>query len=179
MNKQKEKLYRKENKRVLNHRSNDPGSEYRYERNSKAMNNFEGTHKSIKRTRGGYDYTPLYKFLLSKVGSNWDEVFAEAVSRIDKQEPIWHLVELDPGTPGVRGSDTTIVRLGESTMYSALTVNEDRILVKIDPSARPFPPSCKCCTHTFNGKVLPYIEEPKRTEIIEKLLNEEKKEKKN
>ena len=174
MNREKEKLYRKENKRALHHRSNDPGSEYRYERHSKVMNNFEGTHKSIKRTRGGYDYTPLYRFLLSKVGSNWDEVSSEAVSRVDIQEPIFYMVCLEPnGAHESKRKSSGVVRIGESSQYSQLTVNEDGILIKVNPDAVPIPPSCRCCTHTFNGKVIKYVEEPKRSEIVDKILKKD------
>jgi len=151
MNREKKPLYRKENKRALHHRSNDPGSQYRYERNSKAMNKFEGTHKSIKRTRGGYDYTPLYMFLLSKVGSKWDEVFSEAVSRLDKEDPIWDMVMLDLTEKyKYKKIGHGIARI-ENAQYHSLTV-VDGILVKIDPEAKPYPASCSCHTHTFNGK---------------------------
>ena len=33
----------------------------------------------------GLDYTPLYKFLLFKVGRKWDEVYSEAIARLDKK----------------------------------------------------------------------------------------------
>ena len=82
MNRQKEQLYRKYNKLAIGFHKNDRGGEYKRERSSKEMKNFEGTHKPIGKTQGGYDYTPLFRFLLSKVGQNWDNVFSEAVSRL-------------------------------------------------------------------------------------------------
>ena len=146
MQREKQPLYRKYNKLALNFRTNHPGSEYRYERNTKKMNNFEDTHKSIKSTHGGYDYTPLFKFLLSKVGKSWDEVHSEAVSRLDRQEPIFWMVDLD-----VDEETSGTVRIGEASQYSRLMV-VDGILVKVDNNAQPYPASCTCCTHSFNGK---------------------------
>ena len=45
--------------------------------------------------RHGYDYTPLFKFLLSRAGKNWDDVYSEAISRLDQEEPIWWMVAPD------------------------------------------------------------------------------------
>ncbi|WP_417700851.1 hypothetical protein [Pseudophaeobacter sp.] len=42
------------------------------------------------------DHTPLYKFLLSKVGQDWDDIYSEAVAWLDKDEPIFRLVALQP-----------------------------------------------------------------------------------
>ncbi len=142
----KEPLYRKYNKVARGFHHNAPGGEYRYERNSKAMNNFEATHKSIHRTRAGYDYTPLFRFLLSKVGQNWDDVFSEAVSRLDKQEPVFWLVDLN-----LENNDDGVVRIGEHSYYSKLTV-KDGLLTRADEAAEAPAKSCTCCTHTFNGK---------------------------
>ena len=172
MNREKEKLYRKENKNCIRYHG-DNGSDYKYDRHTKKMNNFEGTFKGIKKVQRGMDYTPLYKFLLSKVGQNWDQVHSEAVSRLDKEDPIWNLVILNPDEPSMyRDLKYGLVGCGENSFYNSLTVNEDRILVKINPDAKPYPPSCRCCTHTFNGKVIPFIEEPRAQEIRDKLNRE-------
>lgn len=184
MNRKKQPLYRRENKRALNHRTNDPGSEFRYERNTKVMDNFEGTHKSIKKTQGGQDYTPLFMFLLSKVGKPWAEVHSEAVSRLDTQEPIFWMVNLETNE-NTRGT----VRIGEASQYSRLTV-KDGILVKVDENAQPYAASCTCCTHSFNGKPFQrlsksfvedlkrYAARPKDEEIdYDNLLREGKKKK--
>lgn len=148
MNSAKPPLYRKHNKLayLFRHRS-APGS-FRHDRNTKALQRFEGSHRSMARSREGYDYTPLYRFLLSKVGHNWDDVFSEAVSRLDKQEPVFRLVDLHyhTGMPGT-------VRLGENSYYTRLTVH-DGILVVADPHAQPPEKRCTCCTWTFNG--VPY-----------------------
>jgi len=74
------------------------------------------------RSRVGYDYTPLFRFLLSKVGCSWDEVYSAALARLDKREPIFWLVDLHDPREGV-------VCVGESSYFSRLTV-VDGILVK-------------------------------------------------
>lgn len=143
---EKKPLYRTYNKLARGFHNNDPGGNYRHERNTKKAKNFEGSRKSIGYTRTGYDYTPLYMFLLSKVGQKWDEVYSEAVSRLDKDDAVWHMVDLN-----VDENSREIVWMGESSMYSALTVRNGR-LEKINPNAEPWGASCSCCTFTFNGK---------------------------
>lgn len=73
----------------------------------------------------------------------------EAVGRIDKEEALYHLVFLK------RKSAQEVVRTGESTYWSGLYVDDQGILrvVNLHINETSFPPSCKCCTHTFNGKV--------------------------
>lgn len=140
-------LYRKVNTRARNchHKT---GSEARYDRNTKS-----GLNKNMKQgVQRGLDYTPLYMFLLSKVGQDWDKVHREAVSRLDREEPIYYLVVRDKDYKSVMGRPT--VRCGESSLYSALYVDENNILQKVDPeytNEKMFP-TCDCCTHTFNGK---------------------------
>lgn len=153
MNRPKEKLYRKDNKKALNYHGRKGGS-FCYSRNSKAMQNFDSTHLSMSHKPLGMDYTPLYKFLLANVGKNWDDVFSEAKSRLDTSEPIFYLVHLTPRQYRFKEGIQIISQLGESTYYSTLTVNDDGILVKIDEDAEPPAPRCNCCTHTFNG--VPY-----------------------
>lgn len=153
MNRQKEPLYRKQNKLALSYIrcTNTITGSFRHERNTKAVKNFEGTHMPMNSINQGRDYTPLYKFLLSKVGCKWDEVYSEAVSRLDKTYPIFYLVILD-----VPEGRYPVVRIGEGTLYSMLTVNSEGILVKVDAEAGPMKPACTCCTHSFNGKPYKY-----------------------
>jgi len=91
--------------------------------------------------------TPLFRFLLSRVGADWDEVHSEAVSRLDKPDPIFWLVALRKDD----GKD--VVRVGESTYYSGLYVDEGNRLRVVAPEIGPesLEPSCPCCTHTLNG----------------------------
>ncbi len=146
MNRAKQPLYRKCNKTAHGFHLPRPNGHFRHERNTQAMERFEGTHMAMGETNIGFDYTPLFQFLLSKVGGIWDEIFSEAVSRLDKQEPVFWMVELDP-----RKMSRPIVRIGESSYYSKLTV-ADGVLVKIDPDAGPPAKSNTCCTFTFNGR---------------------------
>lgn len=147
---EKAPLYRKENKRAVHYRG-DIGGEYRYSRNTKKQKEGEFTHQGMKQGKQrGLDYTPLFKFLLSKVGKNWDEIHSEAVSRLDKEDPIFIMVAIKDEDK--KGS----FRYGESTYYSGLFVDENHILQKVKPelSINDFYPKCTCCTHTFNGIVV-------------------------
>ncbi|MCM5704558.1 hypothetical protein [Larsenimonas salina] len=100
--------------------------------------------KGIQR---GLDYTPLFRFLLAKVGCPWNEVHSEAVSRLDKKDPIHWLVAMD------YESAEEVIRVGESSYFSGLYVDEKRILRIVNPDIdeNTLEPLCKCCTHTFNG----------------------------
>ena len=151
----KEPLYRKENTRALNYRHNVPGGEFRYERHTKKMQNFEGHKKSMKKKDRGLDYTPLFKFLLSKVGENWDKVYSEAVSRLDKQEPIFWMVAIH------EDNKKNVVRIGENSQYSGLYVDNENLLQLVDPdiTINDIYPSCSCCTYSFNG--VPLTNKPK------------------
>lgn len=46
------------------------------------------------------------------------------------------------------------IRVGESTYYSSLYVDEKGLLQYVDKTIdhTTLEPSCNCCTHTFNGK---------------------------
>ena len=136
----KEPLYRKVNTRARGVR-HQFGGDYRSSRGNPTA---AGMANGIQR---GLDYTPLFRFLLSKVGENWDQIYSEAISRIDKQEPITWMVSksLD--------SANDYILVGESTYFSGLYIDEIGILRIVNPeldenSLKPF---CKCCTHTFNG----------------------------
>jgi hypothetical protein len=106
----------------------------------------QGMGKGGRRLRI-FDYTPLFRFLLSKVGCTWNDVYSEAVSRLDRPAPIFWLVALRPE------DEQGYVRVDESTFFSGLRVDESGKLQKVNPQLGPenFSPPCKCCTHTFNG----------------------------
>ncbi len=139
----KEPLYRKKNTKARGVHHNF-GSDAKYDRYTK-----KGISKSMKKdVERGLDYTPLYRFLLSKVGEDWDMVYSEAVSRLDSDEPIYHLVASDDS------QKKDYVRCGESSFYSGLFVDSDNKLQLVNPEFKneDLSPSCHCCTHTFNGK---------------------------
>jgi hypothetical protein len=151
MRPEKEPLYRKENKLVRNYRG-DKGGDFRHERHSKKMKEFEGSHRSMGGNKQrGLDYTPLYRFLVSRVGRDWDEVYSEAHSRLDKDEPIFLIVALEPA------DRRDAVRTGESSLWSGLYVDDNNILQKVNPdlTVDDFLQDCNCCTLTFNGQVAP------------------------
>lgn len=143
--KEKPPLYRKVNTTAhrVDHRL---GRDFRDGRTSLAGS--ESTrlpmHGKVQR---GRDYTPLYRFLLSRVGQPWDETQAEALARLDRAEPIFHLVALH------ENERQGCVRVGESSYFSGLWVDETGLLQKVDPSLGPdsLTPGCDCCPHTFNG----------------------------
>ena len=148
-----EPLYRKVNTlaRGVRHQS---GGEARWQRNTKA----EKAETDAGLTRGkmaqgvrrGLDYTPLFRFLLSKVGQDWDAVQAEAIARLDRPDPIYWLVAR------TEEARQTVVWLGESSRFSGLYVDDDNRLQKVAPdlTADDLEPLCRCCTHTFNGQRL-------------------------
>lgn len=151
--KQKEPLYRKDNKTAYGFRG-DKGGDYRHSRHTKATKQDklnEVSRQSIKsNVERGRDYTPLFRFLLSRVGENWDDVYSEAVSRLDKKDPIFWIVALFPE------KQREMVRVGESAYWSGLYVDEDNLLQIVNPhfTVDDLHPFCTCCTHTFNGVVV-------------------------
>ena len=83
------------------------------------------------------------------MGENWDDIFSEAKSRLDKTDPIFWMVAL-------REEDKKdYIRIGESSYFSGLHVDENGVLqlCNADLKAVDMKPFCDCCTHTFNGKL--------------------------
>ena len=148
---EKNPLYRKVNTTAHNVWRNSPGSHYRYERNTKAERRSEAARGSMHGIKHhGYDYTPLFRFLLSRVGGNWDEIYSEAVSRLNRPEPVFWLVARH------EHERRDIVGVGESSRYSGLYIDEHKRLQIVNPELRAgdMTPACTCCTHTFNGVVI-------------------------
>lgn len=143
----KSPLFRKVN--TTAHRPNvHVGGEYRDQRNTKREIESEAQRRPMHgKARKGLDYTPLFRFLLAKVGQPWREVHAEAVGRLDSEAPIYWLVALR------ENERQDYVRVGESSYYSGLFVDEAGLLQVVNPAIGPasLTPFCKCCTHTFNG----------------------------
>ncbi|EKB59127.1 hypothetical protein [Bergeyella zoohelcum] len=146
MNKPKSKLYRKVNTKTYNvsHCFGGDFSDSRHQRKSTSV-----TQGKMPKMKRGLDYTPLFRFLLSKVGQNWDEIFSEARSRLDKTDPIFWMVAMN------EQEKKDYVRVGESSYYSGLFVDENGILQIHNPNLKAVDmmPFCNCCTHTFNGKL--------------------------
>ena len=145
---EKNLLYRKINNRTWGVRRNDYTGQYRHQRNTKAEITNDAPRSSMHGTRRhGFDYTPLFRFLLSRVGRQWDGVFSEAIARLDRPEPVFWMVALHESERRER------LRLGESSYFSGLYVDDLGILQIVNPAltAQNMTPSCHCCTHTFNG----------------------------
>jgi len=135
------------------------GGDFSDVRNTKVQKRFDGSRQSMHgKQHRGLDYTPLFRFLLSKVGEEWDAVFSEAVARLDRSEPIFWIVARSE----LERKD--YVRLGESTYFSGLYVDEDGRLQPVNPDLGidDFYPACHCCTHTFNGVPFIHAYDPSR-----------------
>ena len=148
MNKEQSKLYRKVNTKARGVHHNF-GGDYRNSRHAKKETVEQTKGSMFGKKERGLDYTPLFRFLLSKVGCNWEEVFSEARSRLDRTDPVFWMVALQDA------EKKDNVRIGESSYYSGLYVDEDGILQITNPhlKALDMKPFCSCCTHTFNGKI--------------------------
>ncbi len=141
---EKEPLYRKVNTRTRGVRHG--GGEYKWLRHRKEES-VAGRGSTRAGKRNGRDYTPLFKFLISGVGRDWDEVYGEAVRRLDSPEPIFWLVARN------EAEKAAVVRATENTCFSGLFIDENNRLAVVDPDLRVenMVPSCACCTHSFNG----------------------------
>ncbi len=130
---------------------------YRYVRHNK--HGKKTTMKHAPNTGGNLDYTPLYRFLLSKVGKDWNAVYSEAVQRLPIEKPIWRIVEKDveiiEGAAKYKerqdGFVRAIIGTGESAFFHTLYIDENNLLQFIDKTAT-IKPTCTCCTWTLNGK---------------------------
>jgi hypothetical protein len=141
----KSPLYRSVNTRTHGVHHGD-GGEYRWSRHVRKEN--RSTRGSMHSGgRQGRDYTPLFRFLLARVGDDWSEVYSEAVSRLDRPDPIFWMVARS------EHDKKPYVRIGESSYYSGLYVDENNRLRRVDPdlTVEAMEPLCSCCTHTFNG----------------------------
>lgn len=98
----------------------------------------------------GWDYTPLFKYLLSKVGQPWNEVYKDVKPKVNSVVPIYWMVNRYKNKDELLG----YIRVGESTYYSSLYVDDKGLLQYVDKiiDHTTLEPSCNCCTHTFNGK---------------------------
>jgi hypothetical protein len=124
------------------------GGDFHEQRNGKAAALSDAQRLPMHgKARRGLDYTPLFGFLLSKVGADWNEVHAEAVARLDRPEPIFWLVARQAH------EEQGVVRVGESSYFSGLRIDGQGRLQRVNPSLGPGDPAptCGCCTHTFNG----------------------------
>ena len=124
------------------------GGDYRHQRHTKREAHSDATRQSMHgEVQRGLDYTPLFKFLLSRISCDWNSTHAEAVARLDRPEPIFWVVALH------EQDRKESVRIGQSSYYSGLYVDSAGKLQAVNPDLGPssLSPQCGCCTHTFNG----------------------------
>ena len=113
---QKPLLYRSVNTRTHGVRHGSC-SACRYKRHSKKAQRALSTRGSMhSHHQHGLDYPPLFRFLLSKVGHQWDNVFSEANARLDRPDPVFWMVALH------ESDKRDYVVLDENSYYSGLCV---------------------------------------------------------
>ena len=104
-----------------------------------------GKHNDIT---SGYDYTPLFHYLLKQVGRKWNEVYSEVIPRLNTTEPVFWMVDVK------HTSTYECFKYGEYTYFSKLYVDDDGILRKVNAELSNVMTRCDCHTHTFNGNVV-------------------------
>ena len=118
----RKKLYRR-----VNTKSHMPNDHYLKLESSYDRNTKKGISRSIKKKNNGVDCTPLYNFLLSSVGENWDKVHKEAISKLDGHtEEIFYMVKLHPEVKQLVRV-LSYMRCGNA-FYSTLIVDENGLL---------------------------------------------------
>jgi hypothetical protein len=70
----------------------------------------------------------LFYFLIKQIGKPWDDIFSEVCGRLDTTEPVFWLVALH------EHQQQDLVRIGESSFYPGLFVDENGILQQVNPS---------------------------------------------
>ncbi|OAT78726.1 MULTISPECIES: hypothetical protein [Mangrovibacter] len=149
------KLYRSVNT-TTRHRSNNPGAEYRWERNRKKVGEeLQAKRETMHgRQKRGRDYTPLFHFLIKQIGKSWDDIFSEVCGRLDTTKPVFWLVALH------EHQRRELVCIGESSFYPGLFVDGNGILQQVNPSitGKDVQVTCRCCTHTYIGEPVPQLD---------------------
>lgn len=145
MHKEKAPLYRRVNAKTYGVKHN--GGDFKDLRHAKNETRQQSRGSMHGKQQRGLDYTPLYHFLLSKVGMKWDDIYSEAKSRLITADPIFHIVAID------ESDKRDFVRTGESTYFSGMYIDGEGLLQITNPTltAKDMKPFCSCCTHTFNG----------------------------
>jgi hypothetical protein len=161
MNREKLPLYRKVNTTARTPHS-QRGGQFAWDRNTKrtevlAESGRLPMQKSKNRWAQGFDYTPLFRFLLSRVGKEWQATYTEAKARLDKEDPIWWIVRRPELDDHYAVNTTRLRRVGESSYYTGLHV-VDGVLEIEDKTVGPKDVQnsiyCLCCTYTLNGAVV-------------------------
>lgn len=117
----------------------------KWDRNTK-----KGIRKSLASKRwDDFDYTPLYNYLLTQIGEDFNVIHSYVQKRVNNINRIYDIIK--PSTYKL-----SYVRVSENAYYSALYIDEYNTLKKINPNfnIEHMYPFCSCCTHTFNNKIV-------------------------
>jgi len=148
VNRKKKPLYRKVNTRArgVHHFT---GGDFKHSRHAKRETREQVFGSMKRKVKRGLDYSPLFKYLLSKEGEKWDEVFKEASSRLDNPDTVFHMVAVQVS------EQQEFIRTGENSYTYGMFVDDDGILRIVNPDIKleDLDVYCGCCTHTFNGVV--------------------------
>lgn len=158
-------LYRKINRRPSIGRDLcNKGGKYKYDRHSKnsiiKFNEGVGYREKIKNSKNrsittGYDYTPLFMYLLKNIGKDFDLILKDIKPRLNRTEPIYWIVDLTITKEMIdNGLCIDYVRIGESSSYNRLWVDEENRLQKVNSKFSNRSKWDKCFTETHNGKVI-------------------------
>jgi hypothetical protein len=124
----KEKLYRKINKKSLSTKYYvKKGGEYSWKRSKVNCDLEYPMFESMKSKKLGRDYTPLYRFLESKIDQVWNDIYSECVKRLDTTDPIWWVV-VNSDLSIIKHNYNNIVRIGQGSYCQRLYINKDGIL---------------------------------------------------
>lgn len=107
------------------------------------------------------NYTPLFKYLLSQVGKNWDDVWKDVFPRVDGvSDPIrlmvinvnkhGNVIEVENKQPYFSYN----LRYYGYRTFSTLFVDENNILQYVDKNFRPHHDNLGMITKSFNAKAI-------------------------
>ena len=171
MTHEKKPLFRPENKTTIQTKYYiRRGGKHKHTRNTKEFKSFDGNRwKMHSKGNLGLDYTPLYNFLISSVGKNFDEVYAEACERMsglghNYKEEIFYCVEKNTYIENGNVYDSKgelvscIWRSGESSYHDKMFIDDNGVLrlvreFNIDKNTdSDLKLGCACHTHSVNGQ---------------------------
>lgn len=165
------KLYRTKGRNHYLPKYDDDKVHYRWLRNKKPIVDCDGNEilqsKMTRKNKDGYDYTPLYQYLIKSVGRDFDLICKEVYPRIEDRSKIWDIIEKEKiyFKDGVAyyllNNECVDVTVHNSFNHwygtqdwSALYIDDNNILQFVDKNYRNFVngKTCDWETVTLNGK---------------------------
>lgn len=189
----KKPLYRKVSKTTHNgfeHADYGYNERSRYARHTKRGIKKGMSTQQDSRGHGLYDYTPLFKFLLTQEGKDWSKVWDECMHRLNTTEPVgWMVINIyknglvnpnvkieftDTPSPDWKGRDTANCNIksfnyGEGASFSTMYVDEEGKLQFVDKNyvCGPDYEVERRWGETFNGRLYETYKRP--AEKMEKM----------